>query len=314
VQRRDPNDIVSDVRSIGFDRVFTRVPDALVIDDSIHLSIATNYVTDIRELLTATATTELQPTAFYPRARKEAVEYADRCRFGHTFRSSFGFTVESPLAENNAPALPTLEESPPFERKVIQRLARGLAVTCRAVDTGSLDPLVESVPSGFSANACEKFADLVEDTSPGGLTISFAFSPEWRPAPEFTQPVEYRVDVRHVEITRSAAKAMREKPVSRPESIHGQVSDLHTDDPWDIMNVNAGRTITVVWSSEDLGDISVNIPLTPEDYIKAVDAHRDGRAVSVSGTLERKGRSWVLSGISAFSAQGAPRTDDAVPT
>jgi hypothetical protein len=38
--------------------------------------------------------------ATYPRAMPGALKYADNCRFGHTFRGSFGFTIESPIEEN----------------------------------------------------------------------------------------------------------------------------------------------------------------------------------------------------------------------
>ena len=148
--------------------------------------------------------------------------------------------------------------------------------------------------------------DLIEETSPGGLIMSFAFSPEWKAAPEFVHSPVYRVDTRHVEAARDAVKAMRAKPIDRPETINGRVSDLHTDDPWDMMGANTGRRITVVWSSEDLGDISVNVSLNPEDYMLAVDAHRNEKAVRVSGTLQQRARSWVLTNVTEFATEGAP--------
>jgi hypothetical protein len=61
------------------------------------------------------------------------------------------------------------------------------------------------------------------------------------------------------------------------------------------------REITVQWESDDLGEIDVRIPLTPADYLRAVEAHGKGREVSISGTLERRGRLWVLTSLSEFT-------------
>jgi hypothetical protein len=64
--------------------VQSRVPDAMVRDDTINLEVAINYITGLKSLLAATATTEIQPDPFFLRVKKEAAEYADRCRFAHT--------------------------------------------------------------------------------------------------------------------------------------------------------------------------------------------------------------------------------------
>jgi hypothetical protein len=101
------------------------------------------------------------------------------------------------------------------------------------------------VKSGFGANACDKFADFIEETSPDGLIMSFAFSPEWKAPSELDRTVEYRVTTRHAEAAREAVRAMRSKPIIRPETVNGRVSDLHADDPWDIMNNKTGRRIAV---------------------------------------------------------------------
>src|SRR5690606_30313334 len=51
----------------------------------------------------------------------------------------------------------------------------------------------------------------------------------------------------------------------RGTTIIGSVSDLHSDNPNDLMN-SSGLSITVVWESADLGNIYVSMSLLPEDY------------------------------------------------
>ena len=184
VEHRSPDEVAADIRSIGFDRVFSRIPDSLVIDNSIQLEIAAHHIRDLRRLLAATATTELSPAPSFPRTVPKAIEYADSCRFAHTFDGSFGFTIELPLQPNVNPTLSVVPENAPFERRVMERFARGVQTIIRAADEGDTKPIVDSVAIGFSANACEQFAQLIEDTSPGGMGIGFAFSPEWRTSTE----------------------------------------------------------------------------------------------------------------------------------
>ena len=49
------------------ERVFSRVSDALVLNDPTHLEIAANHIRDMCNLLVANTTTELAPTPFFPK-------------------------------------------------------------------------------------------------------------------------------------------------------------------------------------------------------------------------------------------------------
>jgi hypothetical protein len=94
LEEREPGQIIAAINAIGFDIVQTRIPSELVANDTIYLETAKSYVNGMRDLLTATAMTEVKPYAFFGRANKDAVDFAEKCRFGHTYRGSFGFTIE----------------------------------------------------------------------------------------------------------------------------------------------------------------------------------------------------------------------------
>jgi hypothetical protein len=133
----------------------------------------------MKDLLAATATTERRPLPYFGRATKEATEYSDRCRFGHTYRASFGFPIESPVSLEVEEVPFFGEPVPPFERRMIQRLATGIQHVCRAVDTGDVAPLVNGFRNGFGANGCERFASLIHSTAYSGMSFGFSFSPQW---------------------------------------------------------------------------------------------------------------------------------------
>jgi hypothetical protein len=295
LEDKEPDQIVTSVRSIGFDVVRSRIPDELVIEDTIHLESAQNYITGMRDLLAATATTELRPQPFFGRASKEGTEYSDKCRFGHTYRGSFGFTIESPVSSDGEEVLFVGDPVPPFERRVMQRLATGIQHVCEAVDIGDVTPLVDGFRNGFGANGCDRFATLIHRTAYSGMSFGFAFSPQWPVPRNLTGNVEFFVGPRHVEMARVAADKLRGESVPFPVELFGRVVGLQNEaDPSDLTAIMGEAEISVLYSHDLFGEIHVRITLPPADYLKAVEAHRLGRAVRISGTLIRRGRFWYL--------------------
>ncbi len=292
VEGRDRIEVITAVRSIGFDVVKSRVPDEQVYGDTINLKQASSYTARMRELLAGGATTEIMPGAYFWRVKKKGSEYAENCRFGHTFKGSFGFTIESPVLQNTHLVLPGMEEfqEPPFERRVIQRLARGIRVLQEAASIEDPGVVVKAYETGLSANMCEYLADLVEQTSPSGLGFSFTFSPEWP-----TEPFrEAFIGPRHIQVARIAAKAMREQLPPRPETVNGRVIRLQNEaDPTDLSDVTLAREVVIHWESED-GDLNVKVALSPSDYLAAAEAHPRGQSVEVKGALERRGWRWII--------------------
>ncbi len=77
-------------------------------------------------------------------------------------------------------SMPGVEELPPLPRRVMQRMARGIKQVARAGRERDPNVIAEKFETGFSANMCEDFVDLMEATSGSTLVFNFAFSPEWR--------------------------------------------------------------------------------------------------------------------------------------
>jgi hypothetical protein len=188
----------------------------------------------------------------------------------------------------------------------MQRLTRGLKAVSAAVLSDSTAPITNSIETGFSANVCEQLASLVEEATPTDITFDFSFSPEWKGDESTPVPTEHFIVARqHIEVVRAAAKELRARDQSWQETVVGRVTRLATDaDPSDLTDLMGEREIAILWSSESFGDISVRASLSPPDYLLAVDAHAAGRPVEVSGTLERRGRRWVLLNPTDFHFRG----------
>jgi hypothetical protein len=295
VEDRRPEQVLIAIRSIGYDLIQSRIPDALVVNDAVELERARSYVNSIKDLLAATATSELRPLAFFGRVNKEAIQYSDRCRFGHTYKGSFGFTIESPVSSNvTAPLFENLA-LPPFERRVVQRLATGIDHLCEAVRIDDPKPVIDGFKSGLNANGCEQFAALVHQTAYSGMTFEFEFSSEWVLPAALKRRSEFFVGPRHVEIARAAAHSLRGESIELPITLSGKVVRLQNEaDPSDLSSQMGEGEIAVLYSSDIYGDIHVRTSLSPPEYLKAVEAHRLGRAVRIDGILAHRGRYWYL--------------------
>lgn len=292
---REAAELADDINSLGFDRIRSIIPDEQVRADSIDLNVATNFILSARRLVTATATNELVPSTFYGRITKDALAYTERCRFGHTFRGSFGFTIESPVIQNDEPPLPGIPQTPPFERRVIQRLVRGLHDVQKAEATENPGIIAENYERGFNANMCEALVDLISGTS-DRLAIEVAWSPEWRPSPDVPSAPVFHIKPVTVEIVRDAANSLRRAETARELDILGKVIRLKSEhNPADLLDLTSPREIVIQWMSDEFGPLNVKVNLSPTDYIAALEAHRTGQMVSITGVLERINRTWILS-------------------
>jgi hypothetical protein len=198
---------------------------------------------------------------------------------------------------DEVPALFPAEGPVPFERRVVERLVRGVQSIDMAVRRKDVDTAVENHETGFNANMCEQFADLVEQVSPSGLTLDVAFSPDLAPRSGVDAKAVFVVTGQHAEIAAEAAQRLRKLAIDPNQTVVGRVVRLKSDDnPSELLETHGSREVTVEWNSKPLGSqVRVRMILSPADYLLAVEAHKDGRSVQISGELERPGRSWRLS-------------------
>jgi len=194
-----------------------RQPDSAIRQDAIRLGTAETFIKRMHGTLEASAHAELHAGAFYQRVSSVAQRYANDCRFGHTFRGSFGFTIESPVGsrtpdEGDAHALAMGEElvAPPLERLVVQRLARGLRTVEAAIEKEDPTLITEGYGTGLNANACEELTALVSEPQVSEVRFQILFSPEWGvPSDLGDAPTMTISQARGVAILQEAAKVLR---------------------------------------------------------------------------------------------------------
>lgn len=184
---RSQLDILRDVLSAGSDIIRVRLKadthgnHTLPIDDAV---LATQKA---REMMLAAACAAVEPREYY-HARKfeQATDYVRPLRLGQTEPGSFVFTILSrvpPALNAHQSSLVDDEADPeaPFERQVTYTLASGLSAAHRAAQrataSGDIEPFVQAVQAGVSANLCDALLGLAGTDASSPFEILLTCSP-----------------------------------------------------------------------------------------------------------------------------------------
>ena len=296
----DPLDLIQRVKSVDKDVLSNRVPDRYTSGASISLQLATRLIQGLRDLFGFAACSEQEPRPYFAKATAAARRHAERCQFGHTFRGSFGLTVESPLIPVRDPVLPTSAPAAPFERRVMERVVRGFVAARDSILGGDVGPLVGGYATGFNANMCDAVLHMADE----GMPLEFEFSVDW--SPSLSAPQELR-QVGRIAIDRqafgyfeAAARQLRAVEQSPDIRVIGLIVQLSSATVPASDFGTSERLIAIRWESRGY---RVQVPLSAADYQRACDAHRDGRPVSVAGNIEKRGKRWFLTGSHEFRVE-----------
>lgn len=270
-------------------------------EDSLPLGIAADAISRLKEFLGYAAYTHINPRPFFDKAGAISGEFAEHCLFGHTFQGSFGLKIECPLAVT--PVLPMDGNEPlvPIERQIFERVANGLVMLRESIAKDSIDPLLAGYLTGFSANMCRKLAEVYEKADGRRIEYDISWSPQLHSACEHVwKPMVF--DGRAYEFARIAAGEL-EKAETFPDSlIEGRIVVLKSEMPPGLdEQAEFEHIITMFWEREKNQAVKIRVPLTPQQYIQACDAHKEGRAIRICGVPEKAGKFWTLTNAHDFT-------------
>ena len=267
-ERTEPEIIVNQIAYWDRDVLRFRVTPDVNTPGSIPLDEASSVVATLKDFVGYAAAVQSNPQAFFVRAPKLASEFAERCRFGHTFHGSFGLTVEFPLSLSPFPALIPDAVQPPFEREVTQRICYGSMVVESSVEKDDPDQLVRDFKQGFNANMCEKLSDLLEQVEATEINYSMSWSPEFPVSDPIRRAREFRVGAKAVAILKDAAERLHKVEEFGVMRVTGQITQLRSEVPptevgqEDLLD----RMITMLWEYEKKQYYHIHVALARDSY------------------------------------------------
>ncbi|WYD81436.1 MAG: hypothetical protein V8K32_03430 [Candidatus Electrothrix gigas] len=257
---------------------------------SIPLERAKKEIQGIRNLFVYSACSEKKALPHHVYPSTVGYQMAEKIRFGHTFHGSFGFSIETPVIEE----FKQLDLfSPPIERRVIERIVRGIKDTTEAVTKKDPDILVANFSSGFNSRMCEAIVEMGN-----AFEIPIELSVQWAgnlpPSEDVLDFKSKMFGAEEISCLKYAAEKLKEVLPERTLII-GKVVNLHSNDP---TSENGKRTIILKHYHEEYGNIDVRIELGISQYLQAIEAHKERDLLELQGLLERKGSVWLLEAVS----------------
>jgi len=292
VENVPESEVAQAIHAVDIDYLRLKLPGPISMEGAVAI------VTRLKNLMAFAACAEEEPRRYFAKAPGIGRQHAERCRFGQTFHGSFGFTVESPLSPPVQQTLPDFEARAPFERRVMERVARGLKLVQEAALTGNADLLLERYTSGFNANLCEVALGLVPSADESEVEYTIAWSPEWPAAADVAMQGSVRMGSRTRRYLETAAREMRQVERAPEVMVEGLITHLRAetaplDDDEEEGDADLERQIVIAWTTGGI-TLGVRVPLNVQDYRLACDAHRDGVPMKATGQLEKVGRYWML--------------------
>lgn len=296
IQNRTAADVCGDVVGTNTDSLLMRLN---ISDDGVSIPVmdASRQVKAIRNLLLFGACSELDQRPYFEQPVSGSFPLIENFQFCHTFRGSFGFEIASTVAR------PTQTDdlfTPPIQRRILERLARGLQLLQESVRRDDPAPLIESYAQALNAKMCDAITEFgCNGESQFDIEISWASSVA--PSEEVSSFEKQFIGEHHLSMLNYVSERLKIVEPT-PERIVGHVVNLHcASNPVD---GHAKRTVALKITHGVHGPIEVKLTLGPDSYLLAIEAHSKGQPLAVTGQLQRKGNSWTLESITSIEVMG----------
>ena len=183
--------------------------------------------------------------------------------------------------------------SVPTQRRVVERIARGVVLLEEAVEKDDPSILINAYETAMNARMCDALSEIGLDGQIQ-FDLDFTWARAIAPAADVSEAGTFRIAEPQVQVLHFASEQLKiVEP--RADRVIGQVVNLHcVTDPAD---GSARRTIALKVSHVEFGNIEVKLALGPDAYLVAIDAHAKGQKLVAAGQLQRKGSTWTLEAI-----------------
>ena len=300
--------IVQEIQNACRDVLLVQVNDG---DDttSVPMNLAAKQILKLKQLVAYAACSEKTQRAHY-RDSSQGKSMAEHFRFGHTVAGSFGYRVESAVGEKvlfhedlnqlrqlDIFELQEIEEAPPLERRVLERIIRGLAATAKSVEVGDAIPLLDGYSSGFNANMCQALLEICKGHEEP-IEYNVSWSKKIPVSKDIEQHNRIRIDRSHFDYLVDANQKLKK---TKPEKtrIEGLVTALSSEDDPRSEDVD-DRSVIVRVTTGSFKSRKLRIALGKRDYERADKAHMGWNTVSVTGVMRQLGSHWHLSDPNDF--------------
>lgn len=292
-ERCSESEVLERLHNFYSDLISIRVVHADVEAGTIPLIDGVELNQKARDLMTSAIMTTLRKGRhFSGRRPPEVKEYLHSLRLGQTQVGSYVVNIIVPIVATDEAQQSS--DHTPLARMVTANLMAGLQALEAAIasygNTRDLTVFDEAVLSGASANLCDALIGM------SGLNRNRSFYVAVKPSPHEALDSEAKnfcFDSSAVEFIKQASEYYKDNYTLLNRKVIGLVKTLHQ------VPGEEGGKISVATT---LGGVekSVNIDLSPKEYVEAIHAHEKKEAVECCGDIYVSPRSARLVNPSGF--------------
>lgn len=265
--------------------------------DSITLQLAAQQIQEIKRLIAYSARSEYDPKPHYRGYDLALVRrMINHYQFGHTKQGSFIFTIESRiirkptsytqlrLLKNDEDKI-DIEPRPPIERRIMERVIRGLLATKKAVAEKNLEILIDAYPYGFNSRMCDAITRMTLDQS-APIEYKVVWSPKIEPSSDLESIEPIALNSTNYLYLKDAAKALKQVTPQKT-TIRGMVKGLVSDGA-PLGDEDIQRSVIIKWTNRPQGarPVNIQVSLNKQSYALAHKAHLDWIPIYVTGYLQ----------------------------
>ena len=289
IEGRPPQLVLKSLLEVGDDSIAFRVESPRPEEQCLPLAFVGSMLEGAQQMLRACVHTVLKPQIHHPRlSRAEAQQLIEAARFRHTQLGSFVLNVSCPVQSMDVQApFDAVELQTPFVRRTTAVLHRSLVRLVNAIETDSLDTLIQAEKNSsaplISSNFCEALARFEERSLKNSVEIGIAWAPSIS-TPTGEKPVSFvRVQNDYFSRIEEVRRELRSPEKQTDDVFIGTVEMLEGE-----MGPDGRRSGDVILSlllPEGL-QVRARTQLDADAYAKADRAHMiDGTYVKVAGLL-----------------------------
>lgn len=296
---------LSVVEDVSFEAILRKIQTIKLDVISVRLVIARNeypsvdrarhFIDGMRELISWGACMEEQGQArYFLQPARQGREQAQHFKLAHTYRGSFGFTIESQLPEVYQLPVWSDYKARPLARRVLERITRGFLFTRRAEQSQNSQEISGHFSQGFNGNMCNAALEMLKDIRGGEIIYDVSWSSRMAASDDVAhfEPIVLKRDT--IYYLQDAAKYLEKtglEDLKGTRTIEGQVIGLSYD---------GQGTREIIMQADNIG--KVEMVLDEEAYQQAGQAHLREQRITVTGYLSKKGKRgpYILTSPHAF--------------
>lgn len=294
-ERRSQDSVLRDLAYASSDVFRIRLENPLFDNGEVTLDQGVLLFDNVQKMVHAAARSAISPKAYHlARAGTQAEDFLKTVKLGQTEIGSYILTIVFPVT----PDLLVGEESEsalPFERKVTRSLVTGLKSLETAVRfqvaRPSLDPFLQAIENGVSANLCEALSNIGEKTEGSTIDTQITWARN-RTIPKLETKARFLGG--DFSYLRSAAGRLKDQDWDDVVLISGAVTRIESD------KVLFGGEVFVYASVGD-SPKRVRVTLNKDQYKQANEAHLAGQNVEIGGKIQKSGRYLTIDSPTSFS-------------